>query len=73
MRQWACFAWFEAEKSVDQSKIPSNTKTKLGIQPGEDEGSIEVVIENRGKHVLSANLLVSGQYCSLIFLYSPKI
>ena len=62
MRQWACFAWFEAEKLVDssESKMLCSTKTKLGIQPGEDEGSIEVVIENRGKHVLSANLLVSG-------------
>ena len=62
MRQWARFAWFETEKLVDPSKIPSNTKTNLEIQPGEDEGSIEVVIENRGKHVLSANLLVSGKW-----------
>ena len=62
MRQRACFAWFEAEKLVDSSKIPSNTKTNIEIQPGEDEGSIEVVIENRGKHVVSAHLLVSGMW-----------
>jgi hypothetical protein len=62
MRQWACFAWFEIEKLVDSSKIRSNTKTKLEIHPGEDEGSFEVVIENRGKHVLSATLLVSGKW-----------
>ena len=62
MRQWACLAWFETEKLVDSSKIPSNTKKKLEIDPGEDEGSIEVVIEYRGKHVLSATLLVSGKW-----------
>ena len=61
MRQWACFAWFETEKLVDSSKIPSNTKKNLEIQPGEDEGSIEVMIENWGKHVVSAHLLVSGK------------
>ena len=37
-------------------------KQKSEIHPGEDEGSIEAVFENRGKHVLSATLLVSGKW-----------
>jgi ubiquitin-conjugating enzyme E2 Q len=46
------------------------------VHPGEDEGSIEVLIENRqGKHVLSATLLISdtSEYpgSHSLFCYSP--
>jgi ubiquitin-conjugating enzyme E2 Q len=53
---------FKLKSLSNSSKIPSNTKTNLEIHPGEDEGSFEVMIENRGKHVLSATLLVSGKW-----------
>lgn len=57
------------------SNILSDAEITLEIRPGEDEGSVEVVIENcLGKHVLSATFLISGMWHLLITdLFMSKI
>jgi ubiquitin-conjugating enzyme E2 Q len=39
--------------------------SKIEIRPGDDEGSVEVMIaKSSSEHVLSANLLISGKFSS---------
>lgn len=66
--QEACASGFvlhglKLKSRSSSSKIPYDTETSSEIRRGEDDGSIEVVIENcLGKHLLSATLLISGKW-----------
>jgi ubiquitin-conjugating enzyme E2 Q len=48
--------------------------SKTEIRPGDDEGSVEVVIaKSSSEHVLSANLLISGKFSSYSHLRHARI